>query len=79
MTDALLYLYIGGWILTSIGVALAASRLQDEREPASHPRLLSVVAGAVWPVLVIALAETAFVAITQETIHEDEPLLSLAA
>lgn len=79
MTDALLYLYIGGWILTSIGVALAAARLQDEQAPASHPLLLSVVAGAVWPVLVIALAEAAFVALTQEAMQEDEQLLILVA
>jgi ABC-type Mn2+/Zn2+ transport system permease subunit len=80
MTEALFYAYLGGCILTFIGVSLAARRLQDEHEPAAHTALVSVVAGAVWPVLVIALAEAAFVALTQEYMQQgDEPLLSLVA
>lgn len=79
MNGALLAGYVVGWIVTSIGVAIAAWRLQDEREPAAHPRVLSIVAGAVWPLLVIALAEAAFVALTREVMHEDEPVLSVVA
>ena len=79
MAEALLYVYLGGWVVTAIGVAFVARRLQDQREPASHPSLLSIVAGAAWPVLVIALAETGFVALTQEVLHEDEPVLSIVA
>ncbi len=79
MTSALLYGYLGGWIVTSIAVAFAAWRLQDERQPAPHPTLLSIVAGAVWPVFVIALAEAALLAITQEAIHKEETSLSVVA
>ncbi len=79
MTSALLYVYLAGWVVTTVGVALAAWRLQDEREPAAHPKLLSVVAGAAWPVFIVALAETAFVAVTQEMMHTEEPMLSVVA
>lgn len=77
MAGTLLYAYLGGWILTSIGAALVAWRLQDKRDPASHPTLLSIVAGAAWPILVIAMAQAAVVALTQEVLHEDERVLSL--
>lgn len=85
MTSALLYAYVIGWILTSIAMTLAAWRLQDRYEPAPHPTLLSIVAGAFWPVLVIALAEAALMAITQESVHDQasmsdkEPLFTNVA
>ncbi|HYO02056.1 MAG TPA: hypothetical protein VET27_09240 [Mycobacterium sp.] len=40
---------------------------------------MSVVAGAVWPVLVVALAEVGVVALTAEVLHEDEHLLTVDA
>lgn len=79
MTGALLYGYFGGWVLTSVVVALAAWRLQDKFAPAAHPRLLSIVAGAAWPVLIVALAQAGAVALTTEVMREDQPLLSAAA
>jgi uncharacterized membrane protein YhaH (DUF805 family) len=79
MIGALLYTYLGGWIITAMGVAITARRLQDEREPAAHPTLLSVVAGVAWPVLVVALAEAAFFAVTTRMMHTEEPALSVVA
>ncbi|MCW2551807.1 MAG: hypothetical protein JWR13_27 [Mycobacterium sp.] len=79
MTGVLLYGYLGGWILTSIVVAVAAWRLQDQRGPAAHPRLMSIVAGAAWPVLVVALAEAGAVALTAEVLHEKQHLLTVDA
>lgn len=80
MTGVLIYGYLGGWIIASIGVALAAWRLQDKRQPATHPLRLSVLAGAMWPLLIVALVEAGVVALTQEVMHEDEePLLSVVA
>jgi hypothetical protein len=77
VTGALLYGYLGGWVLTSFVVALLAWRLQDEAAPAAHPRLLSIVAGAAWPVLIVALAEAGAVALTTEIMHSDEPALGV--
>ncbi|MBJ7341924.1 hypothetical protein [Mycolicibacterium sp.] len=79
MTDVLLYTYLGGWILTSILVAAFAPSLQDEHSPAPHPRVMSIVAGAVWPILVVALAQVGAVAVTAEVIREDEYLLTVDA
>jgi hypothetical protein len=79
VTGVLLYGYLGGWILTSIVVAGVAWRLQDQRGPAAHPRLMSIVAGAAWPVLVVALAEAGAVALTAEVLHEKQHLLTVDA
>ena len=54
MTGALLYGYLGGWMLTSSVVAFNATK-------ARRSRWLSILAGALWPVLAVAGAQ--FVAI----------------
>lgn len=79
MTDVLLYGYLGGWILTSVVVALLALHLQDEQSPAPHPRLMCLIAGAAWPVLVVAIAEIGAVALTAEVLQEDRRLLTIDA
>jgi len=76
---ALFYGYLGGWALTTALVAFLGSRLQDKRQPAPHPNLLAVAAGAAWPLLVVALAEAGAVALTHEVVRDDEPHLSVVA
>lgn len=79
----LLYGYLGGWAVTSLLVVILAWRLQDESAPAPHPILLSIIAAAAWPLLVIALVQAGAVALTTEIMHDDEtlaePLLTVAA
>jgi hypothetical protein len=54
-----------------------ARRLQDENAPATHPTLLSFVAGAAWPLVLVALAEAGAMVLTAEVMHDDGPRLSL--
>jgi hypothetical protein len=77
--DLLLYGYLGGWVVASILAALVAWRLRDAHSPPPSPALLCVVAGAAWPILLVALIEAAVVALTAEVLHEDEELLSIDA
>ena len=83
MTGVLLCGYLVGWAVTSLLAVILASRLQHASSPAAHPVLLSAVAGAAWPLLIVALAQAGAVALTTEIMHEDdtadEPLLSMAA
>jgi biotin transporter BioY len=79
MTGVLLYGYLGGWIVTSIVVGLVVWRLRDGRAPAPHPALMSIVAGAAWPVFVVAIAEVGAVALTAEVLHEDEHRITVDA
>ena len=49
----LLTLYSCGWVVTTIGTLVAANRLFGRRKP----QLLAVLAGALWPVLVVGVIE----------------------
>jgi len=57
MVGTLLVVYFVGWIIASFAAYAAGKRLADRSEPAVHPLLLSVAAGAVWPLLVVGLVE----------------------
>jgi hypothetical protein len=59
MAHAVLYTYLVGWIVTSTGLALTARR---EWRPTS----VVVVAGAVWPLLVLGVAQMAIIALVAE-------------
>ncbi len=58
-----LYSYLLGWVVTSIGLALAVRKLQDPVRPQSHPMPLLVAAGSAWPVVVLGAAQMATVAL----------------
>lgn len=73
MIEGLLYVYLAGWVVTAVVLALTVRRLQDSRQPSPHPLLTSVAAGAAWPILAIGAAEMATVAIATDVLHEDEP------
>ena len=79
MTGFLLYGYLAGWIVTSVLVALFAWRLREENAPPPHPQLLSILAGAAWPVLIVAIAQAGAVALTAEVLHDDEQPLPVDA
>jgi hypothetical protein len=76
MSVVLLYAYLGGWVVTSILAVAISQRLRPAVDPAPHPRILALVAGAAWPVLVVALAQAGAVAVATEMLHRDETVLS---
>ena len=53
----LIAVYLGGWLSVTIAAYAAGRRLTDRESPAAHPLMVSVVAGAVWPLLVVGLVE----------------------
>ena len=79
MVGALGYGYLIGWIVTSVVAARLSGRLRDEREPAQHGWLMSVAAGAAWPILVLAVAQAAIVALGTEVLHDREHPLTVNA
>jgi hypothetical protein len=62
---ALLYGYLAGWCLTTIGMALIVRRLR----PVPHPIALAIAAGAAWPVLLLGAAQLAVVALAAEAVR----------
>ncbi|MEU0494505.1 hypothetical protein [Mycobacterium sp. NPDC006124] len=65
MTGVLVWGYLGGWLLTSTMAVLTASR-------AKRPRWLSLLAGAVWPVLAVAVAQMVAIALIATLIRSTE-------
>jgi hypothetical protein len=65
--------YLGGWIVTAICAYAVGRRLGDERRPSPHPILLSVVAGAVWPFLLLGAVELSSVALFAKAMPQREP------
>lgn len=55
--------YLAGWVVATVVVFVAGNRLSDRRAPATHPLTMSVVAGAVWPMLILGAVEFAAVAL----------------
>jgi len=55
--EVVLAIYLTGAMLVACGVYAAGRRLCDRRSPATHPLIVSMLAGVVWPLLVIGLVE----------------------
>lgn len=65
MTGAVVCGYLVGWLLTSTVALLTASR-------ARRPQWLSIVAGAVWPVLAVAVAQMMLIALMATLIRRTD-------
>ena len=65
MINTVLYTYLIGWIITSVGLALT---IRDQSRPAS----VMVAAGALWPVVVLGAAQLAAIALVAERMRARE-------
>jgi hypothetical protein len=60
-------------IIAAIVVFVLSARLGDERRPTGQRIVLSVAAGAVWPVILVGLAEVgSFAMYAKAYAHDDE-------
>lgn len=57
MVDVLAISYLSGWVVATLVAYAAAKRFSELRSPAVRPITVSLLAGAVWPLLVIGLVE----------------------
>lgn len=62
MTNALLYGYLIGWIVTAVGLALTGRHL-------SRPIVAGVVSGAAWPLLLLGAVQFVAVAMVAEAVR----------
>jgi hypothetical protein len=53
----MVFTYLSGGLLVTIGAYTAARHLNDRHQPSPHLLCVSVVAGALWPLLFIGLVE----------------------
>jgi hypothetical protein len=57
VVDILVGVYLSGWVLAVIGVYVAGRHFSDPRSPAPHPLWVSLLAGAIWPLLIVGFVE----------------------
>jgi hypothetical protein len=69
----LLVIYLGGWIVVATGVFVATAYFSDFRSPAPHPMGMSFVAGALWPLLLLGIAEFSSLALFARVQSKAEP------
>jgi len=57
MVVMLVLIYLGGLLPVTFAVYATGRRLGDRQSPADRPLLVSLVAGVVWPLVVVGLVE----------------------
>jgi hypothetical protein len=57
MLMELVVTYLGGWVIATLSLYAAGRRFSTERQPGQYAAFVSVVAGAIWPLLVVGLVE----------------------
>lgn len=65
MVGTLIAIYLIGWLPVSFAAYAAAKRLADRRASADQPLMIvvSLAAGAIWPLLVVGLVELSSVVV----------------
>jgi hypothetical protein len=72
MISSLFFGYFVGWIVVAMGTFVVGQWLSDEWKPAPHALRWSIVAGAMWPLL-IAAAVQMIVTVWLSRVLRDEP------
>jgi hypothetical protein len=75
----LLVIYLGGWVVVAVGLCGVAKHFSDPNSPAPNPRALSIIAAALWPVLVVGMIEFTTAAMYARVHKKDEPAVGVFA
>jgi hypothetical protein len=79
MIETLVLGYLGGWILVTLAAYAAGRRLSDSRSPAPHPLAVSIVAGALWPLVLVGLVELSSVVVYSKVHSKPGPGIGIFA
>ena len=74
MADVLVVAYLSLWALTSVGLIGASRWLRSAARPAPHPVAVSLLAGAVWPLLLLGAAQLGALVAATEALSRSEPV-----
>jgi hypothetical protein len=74
LITVIMTIYLIGLVVTTIG-AYAEGRwfLRDDRTPSPQPLAVAVLAGVMWPLLLLGLVEVGAVVALQKTLREPRP------
>jgi hypothetical protein len=79
MLNEFLVIYLAGWVIASVALYAASRRFSDPQWPAEHPLGVSLIAGAVWPLLVVGLVEMSSVVVITKVISKPSPGVGIYA
>ncbi|WP_197381171.1 hypothetical protein [Mycolicibacterium mengxianglii] len=63
MTEAMALLYLIPGLITAAVTFALGRRWRDFRQPATHPVVLSVIAGMLWPLVLVGVVQFASIAL----------------
>ncbi len=73
MVYDLVVIYLGIWVVVAAGLYTVTAHFSDFRSPASHPLGISVLAGALWPLLLLGMAEFSSLAVLAKAREKANP------
>ncbi|MGX9788508.1 hypothetical protein [Mycobacterium sp. MMS18-G62] len=79
MVDTLVLIYLSGWLPVTFGAYAASKRLADKRSPAPRPLIVSLIAGGLWPVLVVGMVELSSVVVYMKLQPKPSPGVGIFA
>jgi hypothetical protein len=68
VTETLLLAYLVAGVVTASAAWLLGKRLRHDRRPAEHPASVSIVAGLLWPLLLLGVIELGSLALLKSFI-----------
>jgi hypothetical protein len=79
MLYEVIVIYLGGWVIAALALYAAGRRFAFELDPGPHPVVVSILAGAVWPLLIIGLAELSSIAVATKVHPKEEASVGIFA
>jgi hypothetical protein len=73
MLSDLFVIYLGGWAVVAAGLYAVTAHFADFRSPTSHPLGMSVIGGALWPLLILGAVEFSSLAVCAKVSSKPEP------
>ncbi len=78
MAVILVAIYVSGWLAVTVAVYAAGRRMTDREKPATHPLMVSVAAGALWPLLVVGLVELSSIIVLTKVPSKSQSSVGIA-
>jgi hypothetical protein len=79
MAVTLLVIYLCGWLPITFAAYAAARRLTERRSPPDHQLMVSTIAGAIWPLLVVGLVELSSIMVFTKARPKPETSVGISA
>jgi hypothetical protein len=79
VVDTLVVIYLCGLLPVTFAAYAASKRLADKRSPASRPLFVSLIAGGLWPVLVVGMVELSSIMVYMKLQPKPSPGIGIFA